>query len=199
LDSDTFLFKDFQSLQHTLERGCPLLHLREGRLSDLKSKSIRQMWSRTKNRHFDGIHFGREAAMWNAGVVGIPGPDAAEVIAKVLRVCDNLCREKIRPRLVEQLSFSVVLPAFGELWAAEEWVAHYWSNKAEWGREIAAFFVGCFLEKLDFRDVLEKMRTFDFQKIPVQRKVRKTKRRLWAWAEKLFPDQIYRLDGCPKV
>jgi hypothetical protein len=193
LDSDTFLFKDFQLLQSALENGQPLLHLCEGRLVKLKSKSIRQMWSCTKNRSFGGIHFGEETAMWNAGVIGIPGITAPAIIANVLQVCDELCHEKIRPRLIEQLSFSVVLANSGELRPAEDCVAHYWSNKPEWEAAIAAFFTDCLLEGLDFKGILDKIERFDYQKIPVERKERRTKQRLWVLAEKLFPDQINQL------
>jgi hypothetical protein len=190
LDSDTFLFQEFQQLQTALENGRPLLHLCEGRLSELKSKSVRQLWSCTKNRSFGGIHFDEQTAMWNAGVIGIPGKAAPAILTKVLQVCDELCREKIRPRLIEQLSFSVVLAHFGGLRPSEDCVAHYWSNKPEWEAAIAAFFADCFLEGLDFKGVLGKMAGFDFQKIPVERKERRTKQRLVGWVGRVFADKV---------
>lgn len=189
LDADTFLFKAFEPIKTAFETGCPLLHLCEGRLSDLRSKTIRRLWAITKGRSFGGIQFDDETAMWNAGVIGLPGKGAPETIAHVLRVCDELCQEKIRPRLIEQLSFSVVLAHTGKLRATEDCIAHYWSNKPEWERFIAAFFAGCFLQKLDFQDILKEMMRQDFRRIPVEKKERKTKLRLVALSEKLFPDE----------
>lgn len=193
LDTDTFLSTTAQPLRALLADGNPLLHLKEGRLSALQSKTIRQLWAHTRGRSFGGIHFGEEAAMWNAGVIGIPGRDAKATIGQVLALCDELCQTKIRPRLLEQLSFSMVLAELGGLRAADHCVTHYWTNKAEWEQAIAAFFTDCFLEKLDFDGVLGKMRTFDLTKIPVYRKQRKTKQRLQAWAGQLFPDDTQHL------
>lgn len=190
LDADTFLFGDCGYLVSALENGHFLMHKCEGVLAKLKGKTLRQLYLRTKARKVAGIEIRDDAAMWNAGVIGLPAGQSLESIAKVLAVCDQLCSEGIRPRLIEQFSFSVTLPCQGQLLPCERQIGHYWSNKPEWEQAISAFFTDFLLSGGDDEDLKKRVQNFDFQQVPIAKKVRKTKQRLMALLDNGFRDEL---------
>ena len=50
------------------------------------------------------MHLTEQHVMWNAGVVGIPAAGAGAGITLALRICDDLSRQQVTPRLIEQFA-----------------------------------------------------------------------------------------------
>ena len=96
LDSDTFLYEDISGLRDILASGEALMHVQEGKLSQLKSKTEQKMWSQVKALRFRNTEIGEKHAMWNAGVVAIPAARNKEAIALALHLCDSMLSPKVR-------------------------------------------------------------------------------------------------------
>ncbi|RYU77756.1 hypothetical protein, partial [Hymenobacter persicinus] len=127
LDSDTFLHGSFEALHETLRRGTALMHEPEGQLSQLGSKTEKLMWNQTQGHTYGGVRLTERHTMWNAGVVGIPALRAPDAIALALTICDELSRQQVTPRLIEQFALSVALAETFGLQAARPHIGHYWS------------------------------------------------------------------------
>ena len=100
------------------------------------------MWQQVRQQTFGGVRLHEDHVMWNAGVVGIPAARAAASIALALRLCDDMSRQQVTPRLIEQLALSVALAETGPLQAAAPYIGHYWSTKAGVERSHCGFPVG---------------------------------------------------------
>lgn len=187
LDSDTFLFNDLKLLKKSIKD--PLMHVREGLLSELKSKTIRKLWQTIKGREFGGIQIQTKHAMWNAGVVGIPGGQGIKITNSALKICDEILKEKVGKWVVEQLSFSVVMSGNGDLQPAEPFIGHYWSNKDEWNESVQKFMLESFLKGNSVQDDIEAISKFDFSKIAIQKRIPNTQIRLKNVISKWFPSE----------
>ncbi|MDB5235669.1 MAG: hypothetical protein JWR44_2662 [Hymenobacter sp.] len=187
LDSDTFMYGSLPEMARGLAQGQAYMHEPEGLLSALGSKTEQRMWAQTKDQTFGGVRITAQHAMWNAGVVGIPAERAAEAIDLALRICDDLCRAKVTPRLIEQFALSVALAETYGLLAARAYIGHYWSNKDEWSIQIAAFQLESHLKNRSLAEELVALSAFDFTRVPVKKKLKNTRYRLERLVGKLFP------------
>ena len=185
LDSDTFLFSNLKLLKKSITQ--PLMHTREGLLSELKSKTISTLWQTVKGREFGGIRIQTKHAMWNAGVIGIPAGQGLKITNSVLQICDEILEEKVGKWVVEQFSFSIVMSENGNLQAAEPFIGHYWSNKEEWNEEIEKFILTSFLKGNSVQDDIKAISEFDFSKIATLKRIPNTQKRLKKLVEKWFP------------
>lgn len=186
LDTDTFLFGQPAEFKNLLGSNA-LMHENEGTLPSLKTKTERRTWQQLQGKSFGGVTISARHRMWNAGVVAIPGNRNVQAIALALALCDAMCEEPVRRRLVEQLALSVALDETYSMVAAENWVGHYWGNKAEWNDAIAHFFLDHFLKGSSFEHEVESIKSFDFHSIPLRRRRSRMYARLVGLAGKLYP------------
>ena len=200
LDSDTFLHGSLPALAQRLAQGEAFMHECEGRLSQLRSKTERRMWQQVQGRTLGGVALHAGHAMWNAGVVGIPAQRAAPAAALALRLCDDLSRAQVTPRLIEQFALSVALAETGPLHPADPYVAHYWSTKTEWNEHIAAFLLASHLQQRTVAEEIAALDDFDFRCAPVKKVLSNTHWRMHHLVNRVFPPRStsYAPDGPPQ-
>ncbi|GGF15607.1 hypothetical protein [Hymenobacter cavernae] len=187
LDTDTFLHGSLPQLAQALATGTAFMHEAEGALSSLPSKTERRMWQQVKGQTFGGVAMQEKLGMWNAGVVGIPAQRNLEAIALALRICDDLCAQQVTPRLIEQFALSVALEETYTLEEARPHIGHYWSTKTEWNGAISAFLLESHLKNRTLEADLAALSAFDYQQLPIKKKVRNTQNRLNNLVNKAFP------------
>lgn len=189
LDSDTFLFGNIQELKGKLNGGNSFMHLNEGKLSQLKSKTEKRMWRQTFNKNFGPVKIDQDHCMWNAGVIGIPGSKSSQLIKTTLDICDAMLEQNITRRLIEQFAFSLSLNEFSNLIPAEGQIGHYWGNKGQWDDFIKNFIISSYFSNSSFDEIIESMKSIDYTKIPINMKIPSTKRRLQNLINKTFPER----------
>ncbi|MGI4744071.1 MAG: hypothetical protein ACRYG7_53660 [Janthinobacterium lividum] len=187
LDSDTFLYGSLPALRQQLAAGQALMHELEGLLSQLPSKTERRMWQQVQGQLFGGVAITPQHAMWNAGAVGIPVARSQEAIALALSICDNLCRQGVTPRLIEQFALSVALAETYGLHAARPYIGHYWSTKSAWNEPISRFLLTSHLQNRTLAQDLAALDAIDFQALPIKHQVRNTQSRLENLTRRLLP------------
>jgi len=185
LDTDTFLYSDVKELKSDLENS--VMHLNEGELSELKSKTEKLMWQQVSNKTFGGISIQAHHAMWNAGVVGIPANKGLVICQLALDICDDMLVANVTRRLIEQFALGVALSENGEIKSAENYIGHYWSNKEEWSVAIQRFIINSSLRNNNLETDIEDIKQFDFSKIAVLKRIPNTQKRLKKLVEKWFP------------
>lgn len=186
IDSDTFLATDLADIEHQLGKGNALMHLFEDRLGDRSSSTLARMHDSLKGRTLAGFNIGDDSAMWNAGVIGLPGDTAGSLIARSLALCDAMCATSCPRRLIEQFAFSVVLQQGATLVACDQAIGHYWGNKPEWNAFIARFWAEARLRNDDLDACIEAVRKIDWQALPLEKRSRRSIERLRHGIEKLF-------------
>ena len=185
LDTDTFLYSDIKTLKSDLEN--PVMHLNEGELSKLKSKTEKLMWQQVGNKTFGGILIQAHHAMWNAGVVGMPANKGLKICQLALDICDDMLEANVTRRLIEQFALGVALSENGEMKPAENYIGHYWSNKEGWSVEIERFIINSSLKNNSLEADIEDIKRFDFSKISILKRIPNTQKRLKKLVEKWFP------------
>lgn len=189
LDADTFLSKELYEVRTKLENGESVMHLNEGKLSELNSKTERLMWQQSKGKKFAGYEITDDLSMWNAGAIGIPSKNATALMIGILLLCDEMCEAGITRRLIEQFAFSVVLNSETKLSACDNVIVHYWANKEEWNEVILDFFTKTHFKDLSQVELYESFRKIDFNKVAVYKKGSSTRLKLGRIINKLFPDK----------
>jgi hypothetical protein len=185
LDTDTFLYSDIKALKTDLQN--PAMHLNEGTLSQLKSKTEKLMWQQVGDKVFGGILIQPYHAMWNAGVVGIPADKGPKICQLALDICDEMLVANVTRRLIEQFALGVSLSENGDMKPAESYIGHYWSNKEEWSVAIQRFIINSLLKNNSLEADIEDIKRFDFSKIAIQKRIPNTQIRLKKLVEKWFP------------
>ena len=187
LDSDTFLYGSLPAMRQQLAAGHALMHEQEGLLSTLPSKTERRMWQQVQGKAFGGVVITPQHAMWNAGAVGVPAQRNHEAIALALSICDDLCRQQVTPRLIEQFALSVALAEVHGLHAASPYIGHYWSTKETWNEPISRFLLTSHLQNRTLAQDLAALEAFDFKALPIKQRVRNTQSRLENLTRRLLP------------
>lgn len=167
LDGDTFIFKDLDAIRAELAKGQNFMHVKELKLSAFVTQSQKQMWEALKNKEFDGILVDDSSYMWNAGAVGI-SKDNLTFLQQVVKVNDQMCAYLDKRYFVEQFAFSVVLSHIGVLKPLDNYIGHYWGNKANWNQLINDFFISCYLQKLSMNQTLELVGQMDLKNYPIR-------------------------------
>lgn len=185
LDTDTFLFSSLKTLKIALKN--PVMHLNEGKLSELKSKTERLMWQQVGAKTVGNITIQAHHCMWNAGVVGLPAGQGLGIVEKALALCDDMLALGVTRRLIEQFALSVACADFGQLQPAEPIIGHYWANKSGWNEAIQRFMADTFLGKRSVSEDIEVVGHFDFKKIAIQQRIPNTQTRLKKIIERWFP------------
>lgn len=137
LDSDTFARSPLGPLVARLASGARLMHERERPLAESRRRGDRTLWAACRGRDFGGVRVAEDAAMWNAGVVGV-GPDGGPAIDRAIAACDAFCAAFGNHNLNEQFALSLALAEGGRLEPASPWIDHYWGNKPDHARAIGA-------------------------------------------------------------
>lgn len=192
LDSDTFLFGSLEPVIDTLDQGIAVMHLNEGRLSKLTSKTEKLMWLQCRNRSFKGIRISNDHCMWNAGAVGIPATGGSRLIADVLEFCDEMCAAPVTRRLIEQFAFSVILEDRTGLRDCRQVIGHYWGNKGQWNSMIRDFYARAQLSGMSMEERKAAFRNIDLRAFPVFVKTPNTQIKLINLVHKVFPTRDHR-------
>ena len=185
LDTDTFLYSDIKTLKSDLQN--PVMHLNEGALSELKSKTEKLMWQQVGEKTFGGVQIQSHHAMWNAGVVGTPAHKGLGICQLALDICDDMLEANVTRRLIEQFALSIALSENGDMKSAENYIGHYWSNKEEWSVAIQRFIINSSLKNNSLASDVEDIKQFNFSKIAIQKRIPNTQKRLKKLVEKWFP------------
>lgn len=171
IDSDTFLFSDnMKEIENMLNKGLSLMHLNEGNLCKLRTKTEKRMWRQMKNKTFAGVEVTEQSCMWNAGVISFCGKNGKQLIDLTLNICDEMLKAGVTRRLIEQFSFSLALDALTKMTPAENWIGHYWANKAAWNNLATKFLLDSYFQKKTIKKQIEELGSFDFHTIPTSKK-----------------------------
>ena len=185
-DADTFRFGNLADLAAGLDAGRGFMHAREGRLAELPTKLERRMWQACGSNVYGGVTVGARSVMFNAGVVALPHPRAAEVVELALAICDDMCAAGVPTRLVEQFALSLALAERTGVATANHLIAHYWGNKAGWDPLINDFFLTHHLRGSDYAEQLRAVAEVDLRAVPVYTKSSGTQRRLGKLVNRWF-------------
>lgn len=186
LDGDTFFYNSIDSLRDGMKNGQNYMHVEEGKLCALSSKTEKLMWKQMKGKFYSDIEINNNSTMWNAGLIGI-SPKHFNCLDLTLRINDAMCADGVTRRLIEQFAFSLGLNEFSKLKPADQIVGHYWGNKAEWNQIISQFLKEIFMKNNTLDEIIERIKQMDFSKIPIKVKESSTQRKL-----KNFVDGFYK-------
>lgn len=189
LDSDTFLFDDPTYLITNALAGKAFMHENEGTLFAEKSKTANKMGKQVSNQIYGGVTVLPSQCMWNAGVVLTPNKAKNKENLLALSICDEMCRQGVTKRLIEQFALSVALNEVYGLIAADAVIGHYWSNKESWNTVIKDFFLGVNFKGQSNDQIVEEIKNFDFNQLPVKVKVRSANAKLKELIDKWYAPQ----------
>lgn len=188
LDGDTFFYQNMDSLRDGMKNGQNFMHVEEGKLSALSSKTEKLMWRQMKGKSYENIIINENVAMWNAGLIGV-SQRHFECLDLTLRINDAMCADGVTRRLIEQFAFSLGLNQYSELQPADHIVGHYWGNKKQWNDTISLFLRECFMKKYHFDAVIERIKDMELSKIPIRIKESSTQRKLKNLIDKFYTNQ----------
>jgi hypothetical protein len=154
LDADTFLKGNLKLVRQMLKKAATVMHTNEGKLNKFKAKTTKHMWRRMKNKEYGGLVVNKQSCMWNAGVVGLPSKKHCR-LDLALQICDEMCRDVDRKRLLEQFALSLALDSEQDLLAADQQIHHYWSDKDQWNEQIKEFILDTHLKGYNFEEQME--------------------------------------------
>ncbi len=186
LDGDTFFYDRMDALREGMKNGQNYMHVEEGKLSELSSKTERLMWSQMKEKTYFNVKIDENSTMWNAGLIGI-SPKHFDCLGLTLGINDAMCADNVPRRLIEQFAFSLGLNEFSALKPADHIIGHYWGNKAEWNQIISHFLKEIFMKDYSLDKIIERIKQMDLTQIPVRVKESSTQRKL-----KNFIDGFYK-------
>lgn len=189
LDSDTFFYGNSQDYEHLAGSKQAIMFENEGPLKQLPSKTMKTMSAQLKNMPIAGFSNLPDWNMWNAGVILTPNNNDAGEMKLALALCDEMCKNKVKDQFAEQFALSVALQHSFGLKAADQVIAHYWSNKEEWNEVIRTFFVECQMLGLDFEQQLERYRAINIHDYPVVKISRSTNSKLKKKIDQIFSDK----------
>ncbi len=188
LDGDTFFYKKTDGLSKSLQSGQNHMHIKEGKLSVLSSKTEKLMWQQMKGRNYHNIRIDETTSMWNAGLIGI-SKQHLESLQLTLNVNDALCADNVTRRLIEQMAFSIGLNEYSVLQPADDTVGHYWGNKQQWNTIIDHFLKETFMKKYSFEQVIDRIREMDLLQNPIWVKESNTQRKLRSFIDIFYRDK----------
>ncbi len=185
LDGDTFIYKPLSLLKAALDCGQNLLHLNEGTLPTLKTKTEKKLWSQIQNKSFAGIVINENTCMWNSGVIGISVAHF-EAIPMALQITDEMCAAQVTCFTMEQLAFGIAANHFSALKPADHVVGHYWGNKEQWNEHISNWIKKSLMTDLTVDEMIEQARLFPFHEIPFYLQYSNTYKRLSKKLQHIF-------------
>jgi len=189
LDSDTFLYGDFHEAFRIIKTGKAAMHINEGPLSDLATKTARKMYSQLSRLKIDGVDNPGHFNMWNAGTILIPNTKQGADIQYALQLCDQMTAKNITPYFIEQYCLSITMHLSYGLEPTSGFIAHYWSNRDGWNSVISTYFHQIYLQALSEDASLQLFNQLALRSVPERKKIRKANVRLKKMIDKLFPDK----------
>lgn len=178
VDSDTIYVQNLDKIKKNLDIGTAYMHEKEGKISQLPSKTISNMWKILNGNTYGSFTIDEQTEMWNAGVIAIPRQQALDVINYAIQLCDEMCATDCPRRLVEQFAFSLSLKEKLNLMPAEAEIAHYWGNKPEWNQKIVEFFMRSTLSGYTLEQDIKRFNPNKFISLPIIYKEKSTKDKL---------------------
>lgn len=185
LDGDTFFYNSTSLLKDKLNQGHNFMHIMEGKLSELPTKTEKLMWKQMKNKTYAGIFIDNNTCMWNAGTIGI-STKHFDSISLTLKLNDELCADNVTRKLIEQLSFSIGTNHYSKLIPADDIIGHYWGNKNQWNDIISNWLKTSFMYNLNMSQMKEELLRIPFSEIPIYTKQSNTHERLTKKLNNLF-------------
>jgi hypothetical protein len=129
LDADTFFLKPYASLLNRICNGARVLHRREYLISrhptPQMKKFRRAIWGAKLGSGLNGF------SMWNSGVIGLPA-NSLTLLDEALKTLKRLSPHTSKKYLAEQFSITSALCLQGQPEAAEDFIFHYWYQKADY-------------------------------------------------------------------
>ncbi|WP_410877615.1 hypothetical protein [Myroides sp. DW712] len=186
LDGDTFIYKPLHVLKAELDQGFNIMHVNEGPLPTLKTKSEKKMWSSLRNKKFANILVDEQTCMWNSGVIGISTQHFA-TIELALQVCDAMCVAQIAYFTKEQLAFGIAGSQITTIKPSDHVVGHYWANKDQWNEVISVWMKKSLMRNYSIEEMKEEVKNIPFEKIPYYYKHSNTYKRLSKRLKHMFP------------
>ncbi|WHF51233.1 hypothetical protein QGN23_12450 [Chryseobacterium gotjawalense] len=186
LDGDTFFYNNMDALRNGMKNGQNFMHIEEGKLFALSSKTEKLMWTQMKGKTYHNTKIDENSAMWNAGLIGISNKhlDCLEV---TLGINDAMCADDVPRRLIEQFAFSLGLNEYSALRPAAHIVGHYWGNKKQWNQIIDHFLKECFMKNYSFDQIIEHVKEMNLTQNPIRVRESNTQKKL-----KMFIDQFFK-------
>lgn len=170
LDTDTFLFGNLSEIQHLIASGKSVMHLQEGLLSALNSKTIKVMWKQLKGKTYQHCTINAQSGMWNAGVIGFSATHASSYLKDILAICDGMLADKVRPKLIEQFAFSLRLQQQNLLHPVDHILGHYWGTKAQWDTAIQEYLSTAFMQGQELEDIIGTLDVNYWLQLPIYEK-----------------------------
>lgn len=177
LDGDTFIYNSLVSIKEELDKGSTIMHVNEGFLAQLPTKSEKKMWKSLKYKTFAGVYIDEKTAMWNSGVIGISAK-YLETISLALNICDEMCLANIEYFTKEQLAFALAGSTFTTIQPADHVIGHYWGNKDEWDEIISTWMKQSLMRNYSFTEMLDEVAKIPFDQIPFYYRHSNTYKRL---------------------
>ena len=174
LDADVVALQPLHAFIEQLRAGSLFMHKKEYVLSASRRRGNRELWSSLRRlpAATAGNGFRNDDAMWNSGVLALPGADRG-LLDSALAMYDALGAAGVRHFATEQLVEGIVLGRTGRLKPAAPWFAHYWGNKPGYDAEISRRLADAFIEGLTVKDAAARYRDNPIE-LPVE--VRRTRR-----------------------
>lgn len=191
LDTDTFIYRGYKELKKILSSGKGIMHINEGKLSECPTMSGLRMWKRIKNQTFGGVLITENDSMWNAGVIGLPGNKAREIIDNSIKMVDDMCSRIPVNFLIEQFCVSVALQRMVDVEAASGCIGHYWGNRDNWNNLISSFITESYMKNYSIEDDIRRMSHFNFGQIPIAVIPKNTEIKLHNLVTKYFKPKVY--------
>jgi len=185
IDADIVCHRPLSGLFDVLRDGGCLMHEFEYLLST-KGGNAGGIWAQARGKRFGSLTLDSDVAMWNAGVVAMPGAVAERLLTEALECMDAMSASGLTSSHLEQLSLSMALAREGELRPASEWLLHYWGNKAPWNALIAAFLARVVMQQMTFEEACAAFREVDLS-LPLRIPRSKGERFMNSLRKRFFP------------
>lgn len=148
LDGDVFFRKDPMPLFKQLDQNTSIMHLSEGKIRDIRTKSGKKLQQLADSGQFK--HLSLDSVMYNAGVIGFAEKNLP-LEDEVLSLTEELYRAQPM-HIMEQLAHSVVLGHATKLLEAADYIYHWWGR----GKKVEPILIE-FFEKAKELDTAGKI------------------------------------------
>lgn len=185
LDSDTFLYGSLTTLKTRLDEGHGLMHLCEGKPTDI-SHTAKRLWKKAVGKTYGDILIGEQHQMWNAGVVGLPCKKISETVACALTLCDGMLNDGNNEFITEQYSYSIALAEHTSLTATSDLIGHYWGNSMGWKDKAYEIFMQAYLNDLSLEEELKALNIDELCKTPYYVRRSSTAAKLYRLVDRMF-------------
>ena len=132
-DADAFFIAGYAPLLQRLQSGERVMHRREYAIATHPTGQMRKFRRALRAAGLQDTLSG--LFMWNSGAIGLPA-GSAQVVDEALAILARLAPHTKKKYLAEQFSMSLAMQTGATVAAAEDFVFHYWYQKADYTRAI---------------------------------------------------------------